>query len=329
MICCKTNALWVKILFLILISLSVYANDILTTYRINGIKDIQKQMDMELTKTGYWSKYLKNQDTTFGYIEGYSSVLTCNKEKSTLTLHKKENSKTFNFKKDFNAFTGEVKGDKVKEGDLKTPVGIYNLTKKISKVDSFYGPMAFVTSYPNIYDKYRGKNGHGIWIHGLPTEQERDDYTKGCIAINNNNIECLDRQIDIDNTLLIINQTEVVKNISKSNLITLLAQLYDWRYAWIYSDISKYLSFYGDDFKRYDGMEYEAFKKYKTRVFKKLEKKTITFNGINIIPYPNTSDKYEITFKELYVSSSYRFSGNKTLIVKLDEKNRMKILTEK
>jgi len=318
-----------RVLFLILISLSLYANDILTTYRINGIKDIQKRMDMELTKKEYWSKYLKNQDTTFGYIEGYSSVLTCNKEKSTLTLHKKEDSKSFTFKKDFNAFTGKIKGDKVKEGDLKTPVGIYNLTKKISKLDSFYGPLAFVTSYPNVYDKYRGKNGHGIWIHGLPTQQERDDYTRGCIAIDNNNIECLDRQIDIDNTLLIISQTEVVKNISKSNLITLLSQLYDWRYAWIYNDISKYLSFYSDDFKRYDGMKIEAFKKYKTRIFKKQEKKTITFNNINIIPYPNTTDKYEITFKEIYVSPSYRFSGNKTLLVKLDEKSKMKIITEK
>ncbi|CAI6147276.1 MAG: hypothetical protein SPLUMA1_SPLUMAMAG1_01934 [uncultured Sulfurimonas sp.] len=58
--------------------------------------------------------------------------------------------------------------DKIREGDLRTPIGVYKLVKKLSKVDSFYGPLAFATSYPNSYDKYLGKNGSGIWIHGLP-----------------------------------------------------------------------------------------------------------------------------------------------------------------
>ena len=65
--------------------------------------------------------------------------------------------------------------------------------------------MAFVTSYPNSYDKYRGKNGYGIWIHGLPTEQEREEFTTGCIAIKNSNIESLEENIDIDKTIYIIN----------------------------------------------------------------------------------------------------------------------------
>ncbi|WP_415398150.1 L,D-transpeptidase family protein [Sulfurimonas sp. CS5] len=321
-----------KIVFLILITLSLHSSDILTSYRINGINTIEKQMDFELTKKEYWSAYIKDIDTTFGYMESYPNILTCNKENSTLNLYTKDSNNTYEFKNKYSAYTGKIKGDKLKEGDLKTPVGIYKITKKLSKenkLDSFYGPLAFVTSYPNTYDKYRGKNGHGIWIHGLPTEQERDEFTKGCIAIDNTNIECLNNIIDIENTLLIINSDEVKKGISKEILVSILSQLYSWRYSWLFDDIDGYLNFYSEGFIRFDGMKFERFKKYKTRVFKKIEKKTIIFNNINVIPYPNTKNIYQITFKELYKSDTFKFSGDKTLVIKLDKTNSMKILTEK
>lgn len=321
-----------KIFFILLITLSLYSNEILTNYRINGINEIEKQMDFELTKKVYWDKYIKDKDTTFGYLESYPNVLTCNKENSTLNLYVKDANNSYGFQKEYSAFTGKIKGDKIKEGDLKTPIGIYQITKKLSKenkLDSFYGPIAFVTSYPNTYDKYRGKNGHGIWIHGLPTEQERDEFTKGCIAIKNSNIECLDRRINIHGTLLIINSNKVKKGTSKEILSSILSQLYSWRYNWLFDNIDGYLGFYSTDFIRFDGMKFDRFKTYKTRVFKKNEKKTIIFNNINVLPYPNSKDIYQITFKEFYKSDTFEFSGDKTLVIKLDDTNRMKILTEK
>ena len=321
-----------KFLLLLLSSFILHttllAKDILLEYRINGIKNIEKAMDKELTNLHYWNEYLRDIDTQFGYIESYSGILTCDKSMSTLTLYSKDQNNSYKLQKKYSAFTGKRKGDKIREGDLKTPIGIYNITKKISKVDSFYGPMAFVTSYPNIYDKYRGKDGHGIWIHGLPTEQERDEFTKGCIAINNQNIECLDRHIRIDETILIINDKKIPQNIDKNSLAILLSQLYNWRYSWIYSDVDKYLSFYDSSFVRVDGMDYTRFAKYKKRVFAKNEKKEILFTKINVIPYPNTDDIYKISFKEDYRSTSFSFSGDKVLIVKL-QNNSMKIITEK
>ena len=319
-----------KLLFILLVlTTSLEARDIVTQYRLHGIDNIQKELDLELASQEYWSNYLKDKDTTFGYIESYNAVLTCNKEKNILNLYKKDENQTFAFKKDYDAFTGKIKGDKEKEGDLKTPVGIYDLTKRIDKVDSFYGPLALVTSYPNIYDSYRGKNGYGIWIHGLPTEQERDDFTKGCIAINNGHIECLNRRININDTLLIINEQEVQKNISKEKLALLLAQLYQWRFSWIYNELEEYLSFYSPEFVRVDKMDYEKFKEYKTRVFNKNEEKTILFTNINVLPYPNTENIFQITFNEFYKSPSFEFRGDKALIVRLNAHNKIEILTEK
>jgi len=318
-----------KIFFLVLISTSIYASDILTNYRLNGINEIEKQMDLELSQKTYWSNYISDKDTKFGYLESYSNVLTCNIEKSTLNLYRLDSNKKFKFQKEYGAFTGKAKGDKVKEGDLKTPIGVYNLTKKLSKVDSFYGPMAFVTSYPNTYDRYRGKNGHGIWIHGLPTKQERDEFTKGCIAIDNSNIECLDRNIDIRDTILIIDSSKVKQKISKQVISSILSELYKWRFAWKYNDLDSYLSFYTNEFVRSDGMSFAKFKNYKTRVFNKIEKRTIIFKNINVIPYPNSTNIYQVTFSERYKSDTFEFNGEKILIVRLEADNNMKILTEK
>lgn len=321
-----------KLLLLVLLSLNVYAGDILTSYRNNGIADIEKQMDAELAKSEYWDKYLEDKDTTFGYIESYSNILTCDKSQSLLHLYSLDQNRSFKFKKTYNALTGKQKGDKIKEGDLRTPIGIYEITKKLSKdtkLDPFYGPLAFVTSYPNVYDSYRGKNGSGIWIHGLPLEESRDEFTRGCIAINNSNIECLDRNIDISKTLLIINDTEIKKSISKETLSLIMSQLFAWRHAWLYDDIKGYLGFYSTEFIRNDGMNIKDFTNYKTRIFKKVEKKTIIFNNINVLPYPNGPDVYQITFKEFYKSDTFEFNGDKTLIVKLNKNKNIQILTEK
>ena len=299
--------------------------DILTQYRQNGIKNIQKMLDKKLTEAGYWQDYLKDKDTAFGYIESYTNLLICNKEDSNLTLYTKVDG-IYKLKKGYGAFTGKLKGDKEKEGDLKTPVGVYNLVKKLEKVDSFYGPMAFVTSYPNLYDKYQGKTGRGIWIHGLPMDQERDAFTKGCIAIKNQSLECLNKDIAINKTLLIINETKP-QHINKTTLSALLAQLYQWRYSWVYSDLEQYLNFYDTNFKRFDGMNKEMFSRYKKRIFSRKETKTILFTNLNIIPYPDQNNTYKITFKEQYKTKSFQFKGNKTLIVKFVN-DTMKIITE-
>jgi murein L,D-transpeptidase YafK len=321
-----------KYLVLLFILTNIFGDDILTSYRLNGITDIEKQMDKELSKEDYWGKIVKNKDTTFGYIESYSNVLACDKNKSKLELYALDKGGDFKHKKTYDAFTGKLKGDKVKQGDLKTPIGIYQLTRKLSKdtkLDPFYGPLAFVTSYPNLYDSYKGRNGDGIWIHGLPTNQSRDDFTRGCIAINNSSIECLDKNINISKTILIIDDGKVKQEISKKILTSILAQLYAWRYSWIYDDINGYISFYSNDFVKDDGMNFKDFKSYKTRIFQKNERKSIVFKDINVFPYPNTPNLYQINFKESYKSDTFKFDGDKTLIVELDKNNKIRIITEK
>ncbi len=317
-----------KILLILAFASITNAQDILTQYRQGCMRDIQKKLDLDLGDKEYWQNVLSKIDTKYGYIESAINLLTCNKKTASLELSVMDKNNSFKKINSYSALTGKYSGDKKSEGDNKTPIGIYNIVKKLDKVDSFYGPLALVTSYPNLYDTYNNKDGHGIWIHGVPTDKQRNEYTKGCIVIGNKDLVCLDKSIDYDKTLLIINDTQIKTYPSKNELTTILSNLYTWRYAWIYNDAEKYLSFYDLAFKRFDGMDIDDFKRYKTRIFSKNEEKTIDFKDIKIIPYPNYEKNiYAVNFTEDYHSNSFSFSGNKTLIVKLTN-NEFKILTE-
>jgi murein L,D-transpeptidase YafK len=321
-----------KFLAVGLIGATLYANDlasIVEDYRVNGEKNIISQIENILQSKEYWQKKLANKDLEYGYYEKVNHILVCDKSKPELALYTNKDSK-LTHEKTLSAIVGKKKGDKQKEGDLKTPIGAYDLVKRLDTVDQFYGPLAFVTSYPNMYDKLQGKNGYGIWIHGLPIKDEREDKnnTKGCIAIKNDSLSQLSKEIDFKSSILIVGEEKVQKT-SVDEISTILSSLYQWRDAWAKSDIDRYLEFYDKSFIRWDGKKYNIFKMMKTRIFKNKSKKRIIFKDFSIAPYPTTdgTKMFRINFYEEYSSNTYNFKGNKELYIKL-ENNKIKILAE-
>ena len=95
---------------------------------------------------------------------------------------------------------GNPKGHKMQEGDERTPEGTYILDYKKSD-SAFY--KAIHISYPNAYDiasaRARGVNPGGqIMIHGqknnlgwLSFIGQRFDWTNGCVALSNADMETL------------------------------------------------------------------------------------------------------------------------------------------
>lgn len=84
-------------------------------------------------------------------------------------------------------------GDKRIEGDGKTPEGNYIIDRR-NPNSSFY--LSIGISYPNAQDiaeaRAMGKEpGGDIFIHGQPNlyKAKGDDWTAGCIAIQNREIE--------------------------------------------------------------------------------------------------------------------------------------------
>lgn len=312
-------------LFFSLLAAFSFADESIILYKNGG----KKLFDTQLDKPIYWLYKLSNKDLRFGYYERLGSLLKVEKEKGSLELYvpNNNNNDQFLLKRRYSALTGKNPGDKKIEGDLKTPIGVYRFVQKKKTVDPFYGPMAFVTSYPNLYDRIRGKSGDGIWLHGVPLSGSRDPFTRGCVAINNSDLMQLDQTINPYETLVIIDTTFKPLN-SPTAYSTILSELYRWRAAWINNDLTTYLSFYDPEFKKTDGTRFNQFKSMKERIFAKQESKTIDFEEMNITPYPGEKNLFWISYKQTYNSESYRHSGNKSLLVKLTTNQSISILIE-
>ncbi len=318
-----------RLLFLIsfLFTTSVFANKLIDLYRLEGIAAVELELEKRLAQKDYWQETLKNYDTKFGYLESKRYTLHLNKKAKKLFLYENKNMKLTRFFED-DVITGEIDGDKYLEGDKKTPIGVYDLTRKRTDLDQFYGPFALVTSYPNNFDKSQNKKGHGIWIHGMPLNGDREEYTKGCIALDNEKLLDLESKIDLEDSVLITSEEEFVEA-SKDELAIILSSINQWKLTWKYSKIDDYLAFYSNEFKRYNGMQIEEFSKYKKRVFSKDEDKIIRFSDINIYVYPNSLNKrlFKVFMNQYYKSDTLKFIGNKELIVELVN-GKMKILFE-
>ena len=91
--------------------------------------------------------------------------------------------------REFECIHGRVEGDKQKQGDLKTPEGVYFITKVITQKLDFmeYGPHAVALNYPNPADRLRRKTGSGIWLHSKG-KKITGITTRGCLAIDKGEI---------------------------------------------------------------------------------------------------------------------------------------------
>lgn len=107
-------------------------------------------------------------------------------------------------------------GPKIQEGDKKTPEGIYRISTK--NINSKYF-RSLKISYPNEYDKAFASEkgvpaGDDIMFHGLPNGLDdknslfgyilnKFDWTDGCIALTNENMQILFTQIKVNTPVAI------------------------------------------------------------------------------------------------------------------------------
>ncbi len=96
---------------------------------------------------------------------------------------------------DFYISGGKKGFEKDREGDQRTPLGVYRITSSMGpeKLTDFYGPGAFPLNYPNEWDKRLRKNGSGIWIHGTPstTYSRPPRASDGCVVLTNDDFATL------------------------------------------------------------------------------------------------------------------------------------------
>ncbi|EAI9403174.1 L,D-transpeptidase family protein [Campylobacter coli] len=307
------------------------ASDLVKIYLNQGLDAVGVAIEKELTNKDFWLDEIGDRNISLGYYNDDVAIVLTNKTDKILRVYSYSDGK---IKQDFEqkAIITGLMGDKQVEGDLKTPVGFYELGRKFNPGNPYYGPFAFATTYPNLLDKVQGKTGGGIWIHGYPLDGTRlDEFkTRGCIALFNENLEEFAKVVQDKKVFAMTEEKEKVRA-KKEDIAALLADLFAWKLAWTDSDINTYLNFYDEkQFKRFDKMKFEQFASMKKSIFSRKEDKKIKFSDINISPYPNVENEtmYRISFYEDYYTKNYQFKGDKILYVKIDSKGKMKILAE-
>ncbi len=292
------------------------------------IAKVKNPTPKELQSKDFWIKQLRGVELQYGYYENVDSLIVCEKDRKRCEIYKNDED-GLKFIKSHDVIMGKS-GDKIKRGDLKTPVGVYEITKRFKPTDPFYGPLAFSLSYPNLYDSLRGKSGDGIWIHGKPLDgKDREDLSKGCVVMDNDDIKMLDAEINAKSAVTIIGENKVPK-MSRESIAAILSEVYKWQHAWKVNDINAYLNFYSNEFKRADGSGKAAFSNTKKQIFSRKEQKTILFENLSVAPYPMMDDRkvFRVSFYQTYKSPSFSSRGEKELYIELNG-DKMSILAEK
>lgn len=112
-------------------------------------------------------------------------VLVLKQQRKLLLMKGSEVLKTYSV-----SLGGNPVGPKTRQGDSRTPEGVYVLDRHNPK-SQFYKSIHI--SYPNAEDLARAKKlgvppGGDVFIHGLPpgtsgTSEQLGDWTDGCIAV--------------------------------------------------------------------------------------------------------------------------------------------------
>jgi murein L,D-transpeptidase YafK len=208
---------------------------------------------------------------------------------------------------DFYISLGRYGVDKEREGDQKTPIGVYTITGEKQKVPDFYGPRAFPLSYPNDWDRMNGRKGHGIWLHGTPSETySRAPWaTDGCVVLTNDDLARLSKYVDVSRTPVVIGQGIQWRDRAhwEADRQAFLDSFARWKKDWESLDTSRYLSHYSTHF-RTDGQDFAAWKTKKSRVNAGKAWVKVGIDDLSLFAYPGAQDMMMVTFEQDYRSSN-------------------------
>ncbi|MCP4149449.1 MAG: L,D-transpeptidase family protein [bacterium] len=215
----------------------------------------------------------------------------------------------------FKITTGKQNGRKLKEGDLKTPEGLYFFKSILSgdqlpKVDD-YGEKAFILNYPNPIDKKEERKGSGIWLHGAFDNKKTSspNNSRGCVVLQNKDLVGVSKYIFLNQTPICIYEKilfDTADNIAKKR-DRLLDYLKQWKDSWEAKNIDGYIKYYADDFS-YRGMNRNRFKSYKKNLNNNYTFIKVTLTNINLYTYDGY---YVVSFNQLYISDKNHFYSKK------------------
>lgn len=217
--------------------------------------------------------------------------------------------------RDYYMTIGKNGTDKRTEGDKKTPVGVYLLAEQLPRkgLADLYGDGAFPLNYPNEWDQSQGRGGHGIWLHGVPS----DTYSRpprssdGCVVVANPDLMELSRWVQVGVTPVVIADRAdwVDRETWQESKNELLSTLSSWKADWETRDPERFLAHYDKSITESDPRGW-----VKTKRKNILDKEWIKLQlqDVSVFLYPGGEMAYT-EFVQRYESDKLRSTARKRI----------------
>ena len=258
-------------------------------------------------------------------------VLIVDTRHSTLYVFENKNGVP-SYVADYYVTSGKNGADKMRKGDKKTPLGVYHVTDNLprEKLGALYGVGAFPISYPNEMDVREGRNGNGIWLHGVPldTYSRPPRASDGCVVLTNQDLQTLGKNLRIGITPVIIaNGIDWVKPETLGDMRKdLLASIESWRHDWESMNTDEYLKHYAPGFSS-GGQNLDAWAQQKHQVNAGKSYIKVKLAHVSAFLYPGRDDLAVVNFDQDYTSSNLENQMKKRQYW-IYEKGRWRILYE-
>ena len=227
----------------------------------------------------------------------------------------------------FTCTTGQSVGDKEREGDLKTPEGVYFVVQRIGAGLEYlkYGTEAYTLNYPNPVDRLRKKTGYGIWIHGRG-EPLAPLQTQGCVSMNNEDLAAIGGVLAPGTPVALtesFSQSQG-KNSREAATVSLLEKKSQaWAKAWGQRSASMFDFYDKQAYSLAQGEPFSRFQAQKERLFKQLPWINNAIRDIRVLQGPG----YWVTwFYQDYKAPNLSTSGIRRLYWVPDGKGDFKIV---
>jgi murein L,D-transpeptidase YafK len=240
-----------------------------------------------------------------------SHALLVDTSRSRLFVYRNDNGRP-RYVTDFYISLGKNGIEKQREGDQKTPIGVYRIIGQKDRLPDFYGPGAYPISYPNDWDKLNKRNGHGIWLHGTPSETySRAPFaTDGCVVLTNEDLKALSRYVEVSRTPVVIGHGLEWRDPQRweAERGEFLKAFQQWKSDWESRDTDRYLAHYSARLR--DGDSFEAWKARKRKVNAGKQWVRVGVNDLSLFAYPGAGQPMMmVDFEQDYRSNNL---SNKT-----------------
>lgn len=229
-------------------------------------------------------------------------------QRSRLYLYENDHGRP-RFVADYYISQGKLGADKSREGDKKTPLGVYHVTASLpaGKLPEFYGAGAFPINYPNEWDRRHGRDGSGIWLHGTPpdTYSRPPRASDGCVVLANRDLGALAAALQVGITPVLIGQGVEWRREDdwRSERNELRAAFDAWQTDWESRDLSRYAAHYSPRFST-GGVNQQEWLSQKARVNAGKTWINVETHNVSMLRNPGRDEYVVVSFDQEYRSNN-------------------------